>query len=342
MKRLLLLTSAIAALVFASCQQAEYKRNVGYVFGTSYNIIYKSNVDYEDSILAQLTLFGESLSTYNPLSTISKINDGTSTETDEYFRIVFNKAAEINKLSDGAFDITVSPLSSLWHFESTTPDTISKEEYNNILSKVDSVLQFVGMDKVYINENNQLIRSDNRIRLDACALAEGFGIDLAAQKLEDLGVTDYLVEIGGEIHIKGVNRDGEKWRVGIDKPIENKTLRQANRPLQYKLALTDCAVSTSGSYRQFYYTADGKRIAHTIDPRTGHPIEHGMLSATVIGPNTITTDALSTSFMVLGAEKAMALANSIDGIEAYIIYQLPDGSMHEDMTEGFQKLIINK
>lgn len=340
MKRISLLLITIAILALSACQKEEYRRNVGLVFGTSYNFIYKSSVDLEDSILAQLSLYSESLSSYNPLSTISKINDGTSTATDEYFRIVYNKALEIYKLTDGAFDITVEPLCHIWKFDSSHPDTISNEEYANIMSQVDSVLQFVGMDKIQLTDNNQLLRSDERVRLEACALAEGFGIDVAAATLEKLGVTDYLVEIGGEIHMKGLNRDGKQWRIGIDKPVDNNSTNLANRQLQYKLALTDCAVSTSGSYRQFYYTQDGRRIAHTIDPRTGRPIEHGMLSATVIGPNTITTDALSTSIMVMGAKKGMELVRDMKDIEVYIIYETPDKKLHEEMTEGFKKLII--
>lgn len=340
MKRISLLLITIVVLALTSCQNEEYKRNVGLVFGTSYNFIYKSSVDLEDSILAQLSLYDESLSSYNPISTISKINDGTSTATDEYFRIVYNKALEIYKLTDGAFDITVEPLCHVWKFDTSHPDTISNAEYASILSKVDSILDFIGMDKIRLTDDKQLIRSDDRVRLEACALAEGFGIDIAASTLEKLGVTDYLVEIGGEIHMKGLNRDGKKWRIGIDKPIDNNSTNQANRQLQYKLALTDCAVSTSGSYRQFYYTQDGRRVAHTIDPRTGRPIEHGMLSATVIGPNTITTDALSTSIMVMGAEKGMELVKDMKDIEVYIIYETPDKEVHEEMTEGFKKLII--
>lgn len=325
----------------SSCQKSkqakdQYIKETGYIFGTTYHITYKHGHSLEAEMLEKLRAYDNSLSTYNKNSIISKINRNEDVEVDDFFTTVYNKAQEIYELSGHRFDITIKPLSRLWKFGDNTPDTISQVTIDSIMAKVDSVRAFVGLDKTRL-EGKRLIKDDSRTMIEAAALAEGYGIDVAASVFEENGVTDYMVEIGGELHVKGLNPQGNKWRISIDKPIEGSN--ELNRASQSIIGITDCAVSTSGSYRQFYYTHDGKRMQHTIDPLTGRPVEHGMLSVTVIGPNTMTTDALSTTCMVLGPEEAIKLIEDMEGIEVYIIYEDSDKKQKELMTEGFKQLI---
>lgn len=337
MKTLRIAALIAAATAMAGCSPRErYIKNEGFVFGTTYNIVYKHTADLSADILKRLKAYDQSLSTFNDSSIISRINRNESAVADTFFVTVFNKAKEFNQLSGGRFDITIAPLSRLWKFGNHRPDTITTSQYDSIVTKIDSVKAFVGMDKVWL-EGNTVCKADPRVRLDACALAEGYGIDIAAQVLEEHGITDYMVEIGGEIHAKGLNPHGKAWRIGIDRPVEGSTA--ANRTMQHIISLTNCAISTSGSYRQFYYTDKGERLSHTIDPRSGHPVKHSMLSVSVVGPNTMTTDAIATTLMVAGPDEALAIADSLPGIEAHIIYLDADGIEKEQMTDGFSKLI---
>lgn len=335
--------SVVAAMLLTACNAPsnEYRRNTGFVFGTTYNIVYRHAIDLEDSILLKLKEYDNSLSTYNPNSVISRINRNETDTVDAMFAHVYRNALKFNELSGGVFDITVAPLSRLWKFSGDHPDTISTTEYDSIVALVPEVMPYVGLKSTRLIGDSLIVKADDRTTFDACALAEGYGIDIAAQVLEDNGVTDYMVELGGELHLKGLSPQGRLWRIGVDKPVENGNIFDG-RTMQLILSLTDCAVSTSGSYRQFYYTADGRRLQHTIDPRTGRPVEHGMLSVTVVGPNAMTTDALSTSFMVLGPEEAAQLATTIDSIEAYFIYEDSIGGVTEYMTDGFQQLVVDR
>ncbi len=334
----------LSAIALTACnaptqqQNEEYIKEEGFIFGTTYHITYKHHKSLQEQMLKKLREYDNSLSTYNPNSTISKINRNEDTELDTLFVNVYNKAREIYELSGQRFDITVRPLSQLWRFTNGHSDTISIATFDSIMSKVDSVKSFIGLNKTSIIDN-KLVKADPRITLEAAALAEGYGIDIAASVFEENGVSDYMVELGGELHLKGLNPNGRKWRISIDRPDEGSN--EFNHTSQCIISVSNCAVSTSGSYRQFYYTADGHRLQHTINPLTGRPVEHGLLSVTVVGPNTITTDALSTTFMILGPDEAYELAQSLPNIEAYFIFEDKEGNRHETMTEGFKKLLVS-
>ncbi len=323
---------AMAALL-AGCRSAEpqYVRNEGYVFGTTYHYTYAHSADLGQAIALKLRQYDASLSTFNRNSIISRVNRNEDVEVDTFFVTVFRRAQQINRLSGGAYDLTVAPLLDAWGFGFANADSITPQ-------LIDSLMQFVGMDKIDL-DGRRVVKADSRVRIEACSLAEGYGVDVAASVLDSAGVTDYMVEIGGEVHVRGRNPKGELWHIAVDKPIEGST--EADRQCQLILGLTDCAVSTSGSYRNFYYK-DGKRLSHTIDPTTGHPIEHGMLSVTVVGPNTMTTDALSTTMMVMGPDSARNFAARTDGIEAFFIYGDSLGNIRTDMTPGFEKLIVRR
>lgn len=339
MLRKLLIAASAAALVACSSPRHDYRKESGFVFGTNYSLTYQCDSDLQPSVLSRLAAYDASLSVYNPQSLLSRLNESDSVVADSMLLHVVREAKRFNRLSHGAFDITVEPLSRHWRFtRDLEDDTISVAQWDGLLAGLDSIMPLVGLDKVTIS-GNVIRKADSRMKINANALAEGFGIDVAASVFDEYGVDNYMVELGGEIHCKGLNPSGRKWRIGIDRPVEGGVVGRQN---QHIIEVTDCAVSTSGSYRQCYHVADGRTVQHTIDPRTGMPVSHSMRSVTVVGPNTMTTDAVCTSLMVLGPDSAMQLAASLDGIEAYIIYDGPDGAMREDMTPGFRSLVIDK
>ncbi len=317
-------------------QSQDYKKNSGFVFGTMYNFTYQADSDLSNAILARLATYDSALSVYNPASLLSRLNESDSVLANNDLLYVINQAKHFNALSRGAFDITVEPLSRIWRFtKNLADDTISVEKWNEIAAQVNDVMPLIGIDKIS-TDGNIIRKADPRMKLNANALAEGFGIDLAAQVLEENGVENYLVEIGGEIHCKGLNPHGKKWSVGINRPIESSAPNSGNQCI---IEVSNCAVSTSGNYRQCYHVADGRLVQHTIDPRTGFPVSHSMKSVTCVGPNTLTTDALCTTLMVAGPDSALQVVARFPNVEAYIIFQDSLGTQREAMTTGFSALI---
>lgn len=306
-----------------------YQRNEGTIFGTIYHITYEYPEDLHTQIKEELKLFDNSLSTFNKKSTISRVNQNDSTVVlDNWFIEVFNKARMISQATEGSFDITVAPLVNAWGFgfkksESVTP------------AMIDSIRQFVGFDKVKI-ENNHILKTDARVMLDASAIAKGYACDVIGKLLSHKGVQNFMVEIGGEVTANGKNPKGQCWRIGINKPIEDNSA--AIGEIQQVINICNGGMATSGNYRNFYYK-NGKRYAHTIDPRTGFPIEHSLLSATVIGPDCMTADAFATAFMVLGLEKSMEIVEKTPEIDAFFIYSTDNEQNKIMMNEGFKKYI---
>ena len=287
MKRLILATLIVFTLVSCS-QRAEYKKSAGKIFGTYYAVTYQSSEDLSSGMREVMDGVNNSLSTFNKNSVISKINNNEEVVLDTLFTNMFVKAMEISELTGGAFDITVAPLVNAWGFGF---DPSSDKKWLSAV-EVDSIMQFVGYKKVWI-EDSTLVKADPRVRLDASAIAKGYGCDLVAEYLRAKGCQNFMVDIGGELVVAGVNPHGKKWRVGVSKP-ENTT--DAN--VVEVLEVTDCAVATSGNYRQFYQTEDGM-VGHTIDPRTGRPAVNNIVSATIIAPTCMEADALATAAMVV-------------------------------------------
>lgn len=348
-RKALLAIVAVALLVLAlrACNQTSvasdgYIRNRGFVFGTTYSLIYKSESDHCREVLARLAAYDSSMSVYNKASLLSQLNAGDSVVPDSDMLFVLNRAKFFHELTGGAFDVTVEPLSRHWRFtRDLRNDTISVEKWDSLVAGLDSVRALIGFDKLSVSPS-AIVKANRGMKINANALAEGRGIDLAAEVLESHGITDYMVELGGEIHCKGLNPKGQRWRIGIDRPIEGSGLH--DRQNQHIISVSDRAVSTSGSYRQCYHVADGRTVQHTIDPRTGMPVNHAMLSVTVVGRYTLETDALCTSLMVMGPDSAFALldkakANGLPEAEGYIIFLDADGQMQERMTPGFEALI---
>jgi thiamine biosynthesis lipoprotein len=215
MSRIFNVIFLIFLITLNSCneKQEKYQRDEGLIFGTTYHIIYEYKKDIHDDIRAKLLEFNSSLSTYEKGSIISKVNRNEAVLLDDYFTKCFNKAKEISEKTEGAFDMTVAPLVNAWGFGFSKRDSVST-------GLVDSLLHYVGMDKVKI-VNGRLVKKYPGVMLDASAIAKGYGVDVAAEFLEKKGIRNYLVEIGGEMRVKGVNASGVPWRVGIDKPIDD-------------------------------------------------------------------------------------------------------------------------
>lgn len=294
------------------------------MFGTYYNITYRSSDDLSDGLAGVFARINRSLSTFDEQSTISRINrNEADVVCDSDFVRVFDVAQRVYEASSGAFDITVAPLVNLWGFGYDPSDTRSD-------AMVDSVRAFVGFDKVLMRDG-VVSKLDSRLKLDASAIAKGYGCDEVARYLEANGATDYLVEIGGELALRGVNPRGGMWHVGINKAVDDST--QRNNEIQHVVALTDCGVATSGNYRQFYVTKE-RRVSHTIDPRTGYPADSNVLSATVVAKDCMVADAYATAMMVIGDTAAIAsmVAAAPDSINYFLIIRDNDGKHVEVST----------
>ena len=291
-----------------------YQHNKGFIFGTVYNITYQSDKNLEKEIIRELDKVDASLSPFNEKSIISKINRNEEAVVDNYFYDVFNLAMQISEDTNGAFDITVAPIVNTWGFGFKSGSSPTNQY-------IDSLKQFIGYKKVRINKDKHVVKQDERIMLDCSAIAKGYGSDVVARLFNAKGIKNYMIEIGGEIVASGLSEKRLPWKIGITKPSED-SLGTSNE-LQTILNITDCAMATSGNYRNFYYK-NGKRYAHTIDPRTGYPIQHNILSATVIAKSCAQADAYATSFMVLGLEEAKKILERHPQLLAYLIYTNKD------------------
>ena len=291
-----------------------YQHNKGFIFGTVYNITYQSDKNLEKEIIRELDKVDVSLSPFNEKSIISKINRNEEAVVDNYFYDVFNLAMQISEDTNGAFDITVAPIVNAWGFGFKSGSSPTSQY-------IDSLKQFIGYKKVRINKDKHVVKQDERIMLDCSAIAKGYGSDVVARLFNAKGIKNYMIEIGGEIVASGLSEKRLPWKIGITKPSED-SLGTSNE-LQTILNITDCAMATSGNYRNFYYK-NGKRYAHTIDPRTGYPIQHNILSATVIAKSCAQADAYATSFMVLGLEEAKKILERHPQLLAYLIYTNKD------------------
>lgn len=333
MRKIVLATIVFVTLTACSWQKAKYVFNEGEIFGTYYHISYKSpkGNDFADDIHTELNKLDLSLSTYKTESVLSKVNSNRPVQLDSFFLTVYNKAEEVSSITYGAFDATVAPLVNVWGFgfrkkESVTPQLI------------DSIEQFVGYSKVKL-ENGQIVKDDDRVMLDFSAIAKGFAVDAVGNLLAAKGCTDYMVEIGGEVVAKGVNKSGHIWRIGINEPNDNEPVNPSE--LEAIILLEDKAVATSGNYRNFYIE-NGVKYAHTINPKSGYPVNHSLLSTTVIANDCMTADAFATAFMVMGVDSALTLANSLDYLELFLIYADKNGKYLTAMTDGFSKYIYSE
>lgn len=311
-----LLCLIIGAVIIACHQRpTQYRHDTGFVFGTVYNITYQSDMSLKDSIEGELNKVDMSLSPFNGSSVISRINRNEDVTPDRMFTDVFTLAQRISADTDGAFDITVAPLVNAWGFG-------FKNDTEPTPEAIDSLRQLIGYGKVSI-DHGRVKKADRRIMLDCSAIAKGYACDVVADYLRGKGITNFMVEIGGEIVTCGINENRLPWKIGVTKPVDDSL--STNQELQTVLNVTNKAMATSGNYRNFYYK-NGRKYAHTIDPSTGRPVQHNILSATVITDNCATADAYATAFMVMGLDKARAVLDRHPELMAYFIYSDKSGN----------------
>ncbi len=309
----------------------------GRTMGTTYNIKVVSTIEHIENLQLQskidavLKQVNQEMSTYIPNSEISLFNKFTSSESFEIskgFERVLKESIRLGELSEGKLDITVGPLVNLWGFgPEQRPEKAPSEEL------LAATLTRIGLKNLHL-AGNQLSKDIPSLYIDLSTTAKGYGVDVVAELIEANGITNYLVEIGGEMRLKGFKHTGELWAIAIEKPILDPSGEQ--RAVHQIIIPKDNAVATSGDYRN-YFEADGQRFSHIIDPATGKPIDHNLVSVTVIEPSSMTADGLSTMLMVLGAEKGMAFAIKND-IAALFISKTEHG-FSEQFTVKFKQYL---
>lgn len=303
-----------------ACNNPKEKLKIlnGHAIGTTYTIKYEEVVpaDFEFKIDSLITAINKSTSTYIPTSDISKINSGDSTVViDAYFEEVFQKSERIYNETEGVFDPTVGILVNAWGFGPEKPLNHLSQ------SQVDSLLQYVGFDKVSLN-NHLISKEHPSIYFDFNAIGKGYLVDVIGRMFEAHKVSNYLIEIGGEIRARGVNGDGIPWRVAIENPNEDGT-----RSYAQAISLNNESIATSGNYRKFRIDTDGNKYVHTINPITGYASESNLLSASVISTKDCAdVDGYATAFMAMGLEKTKAFLENRPDLKVFLIFANEDGS----------------
>ncbi len=329
-----LIVIILLVVLFLPKDKKEYKKISGFIQGSTYHITYEYKVgkDLQPEIDKLLHNFDLSVSEFVPNSLISRINQNDSTVlADDIFVEVFNKSLEVNRSTNGAFDITVGPIINAMGFGYTKASNIDS-------LMIDSLLYFVGMEKVRL-AGRKVIKTNPSVKLDFNALAQGYSVDLVCRLLEKKNVVNYLVEIGGELRAKGVNSKGEDWKIGIDKPAEGNM--EEGKTLQAILKLKGKALATSGNYRKFYIK-NGKKYAHIINPKTGYPALSNLLSTSVMADDCITADAYATALMVFGLDKSITFLSAHPELGALLIYSDNLGNYKIYTTENMDQLIIKE
>jgi thiamine biosynthesis lipoprotein len=322
----------MSILCFASCGRQSHKIVLqGLAQGSYYAVTYydAENRNFQPEIDSIFHAVDMSVNLWVDSSIISKVNRNEDVTLDSIFLDNFRIAMETARLSDGYFDPTISPIVAAWGFSYKSGDSITPQ-------LIDSLKQLVDYRKIRI-ENGMVVKENPNMKLDFNAIAQGYTSDLIAAFLESRGIKNYLVDTGGEIMARGSKPNGQPWIVGIEKPAENWDSEQV---VQTRITLRDKGLVTSGSTRK-YTERNGRRYSHCIDPKTGYPVEHNVLSATVLAENSVWADALASICMVMGMEKSLPLIESMDGVEAYYIFVNDQNELETFATEGFRELIID-
>jgi thiamine biosynthesis lipoprotein len=301
--------------------------------GTTYQITYLE----KDSTVAKIQIdsifntIDSSLSLYKPYSLINKFNKSEwGCELDDHFFNVVKKAIQAYKETNGSFDITVKRLVQAWGFGATKNN--NKPDSNSILA-----LQKCTGTYMLKLDKTKLRKQKPCVQIDCNGIAQGYTVDVISNFLEKNNITNYMVELGGEIRVKGNNQLDKKWRVGIEMPGDNPDFI----PAKHTIHFSSGAVTTSGNYRNFF-VKDGKTYSHLIDPGTGYPVDNGMISVTVIAKDAITADAFDNGFMIMGVEKSLSFLADKKDMEAYFVYKKEDGTISDTATSGFYKYLNNK
>ncbi len=301
----------------------------GQTMGTYYNIIYlhPKGISYKKEVDSLLLIWNQSLSTYIRDSEISRFNRSRQLNFESpYFYPVLKKSKEIFDATGGAFDPTVMPLVNAWGFgpeDREMPDSTEVQKLKQLVN-----FNYIGFDSLHV------WKKKSGVELDFSAIAKGYGVDVVGNFLCQQGIKNFLVDIGGEITCKGVNDRGIPWTTGIEDP----QVQFNERKIMAVIEVSDKAIATSGNYRNFY-VMNGRKYAHTISPFTGYPVQHSLLSATVVADSCMTADGFATAFMVLGVERSIEILNFHPELEAYFIFSDEEGQIKTYMTEGFKTFL---
>jgi len=305
----------------------------GYAQGTTFHISYLFQGEAQDrsfAIDSILTSVDKSLSTYDSKSLISQLNAGRGIAIDAHLKEMLHQSQEVYINSNGYFDPTIAPLVQFWGFG-------PEANNNKDTSLVERILKLTGFER--LNYQLATFKLPKGMSLDFNAIAQGYTVDLIAEYLEKEGIHNYMVEVGGEVRCLGENYQGKKWRIGVDKPVEE--IDQQDR-FQFIIAIDSAALATSGNYRKFWVDSlSGTRYSHTINPKTGWPAKNRLLSASVVAAKASTADAYATAFMAMGLEKSIKYLDSNEGLEVYLIFSDKEGNWQVYQSAGFTKMLVN-
>ena len=334
----------VSALTLSACQPEKQQTITlqGETMGTTYTVKYLSDgqdklpspAEIQKRIDDALKEVNRQMSTYQPDSEISRFNQHTAGKPLRIsidFAHVTAEAIRLNRLTHGALDVTVGPLVNLWGFGPQKEIT-----HEPTAQEIQHASEMVGTDKLKLSQDGQqptLAKTHPEVYLDLSSIAKGFGVDKTAAELEKLNIGNYLVEIGGELHGKGHNAQGNPWRIGIEQPnIVQGGATQITIPLDNK------SLATSGDYRIFHVDKSGRRLSHIINPKTKQPISHNLASISVVAENATLADGLSTGLFVLGETEALKLAEQ-ENLAVFLIIRTPQGGYHTEMSSAFKKLL---
>ena len=320
-------------LFLSACKRtSSYDNFSGFAQGTTYSIVFENDGRFDPQKLKSdvekiLRDFDISLSLYVDSSILSKVNRNEDVKLDTFFIEAFRKSAEITEITDGAFDITVGPLVAAWGFG---PDS----QRNFTESKRDSLLRLVGMDRVKIG-NGKIIKENPGIKLDFNAIGQGYSVDIIYDYLNGMGIKSFLVEVGGEVRVRG-DKQGVLWRIGIDRPVDDNM--SPGNDLQAIISLKNRSLATSGNYRKFY-VENGIKYSHTIDPRTGYPAKNQLLSATIVADDCATADGVATACMVIGKDEAIRFLDLHPEFDAFLVFSDDSGTFQTWTTDNLKRFI---
>lgn len=312
-------------------QEREYVIK-GYAQGTNYSIKYfaKDSSVRKQSVDSILRSIDSSMSLYKPNSLINRFNESRAyLDLDPHFVAVMRKSFQVHKATKGKFDVTVAPLVQAWGFGPkpiiSFPDSLA----------VRALLECVGMNNLRL-KGNRLIKTKPCVSVDLNGIAQGYSVDVIADYLIEQGIASFVVEIGGELRIKGPKPDGSLMRIGIEGPASSPN---AEPIIRHIIAIEKGAVTTAGNYRK-YLQNGAKKIAHLIDPKTGYPLDKALVSVTIVAKDAITADGYDSPIMAMELDEALSFISSRKGLEAYIIYRKPDGTVADTLTRGFKQMIV--
>lgn len=330
MKHLLTALSLCLLTLLSACHSStKYYVTEGHTH-TYYRVTYQYDRSLDKEILSEIHTFYHSLNPFDSLSIVSAVNQNRSMEVDSIFIHAFQVAETVSQQTDGMFDITSAPLINAWGFGFKNMGNVTPQ-------MIDSLKSFVGYQKVHL-DGNRVVKEDPRVMLNFSAVGDGCICDLIAHLLDQHGIKNYLVDIGGEMTAKGINSRQQPWHIGINKPDDDST--QVQNEIQQIIELKGpVGLATSGDYRNFYIK-DGKKYAHTINPKTGYPAHGDILSATIIAQECIWADAYATACMALGRKGAKELMAKHPEMEYFFIYADHNGQFATEYSKGMEKYMV--